>query len=176
MEAALRVPRIHAAAIVLGLLGLWAVGAFRVKPEKAIVHNRQNRRAAHSEPFKVESTDLRKTEYDGVVSLFTGKNIALLVKDYKDRLPSEAEMLDESERGKLRSFFRELEWELQSKDSQTRLAGHPAQVLQFQGDDADRVTMNGECYMLAFHGYGYWFFTWAPLGDLERDGESIHAE
>jgi hypothetical protein len=101
--------------------------------------------------------------------------MALLFKDYKDRLPSDAEMLDEAV-GKLRAYFKGLEWEPQSKDVQLRLAGHSAQVLQFQGDDSDFVTFNGECYMLAFRGYGYWFFTWAPLGELERDGESIRAE
>ncbi len=102
-------------------------------------------------------------------------SMALLFKDYKDRLPSDAEMLDEAV-SKLRVFFRGLEWELQSKDGQARLAGHPAQALEFQGDDNDHVTMNGECYMLAFRGFGYWFFTWAPLGELEREGESIRGE
>lgn len=101
--------------------------------------------------------------------------LALLFKDYKDRRPSDAEMLDEAV-GKLRSYFKGLEWELQSKEGQTRLAGHTAQVLQFQGNDSEQVIMNGECYMLAFRGYGYWFFTWAPLGELEKAGETIRAE
>jgi hypothetical protein len=101
--------------------------------------------------------------------------MALLFKDYKDRLPSDAEMLDEAV-GKLRAYFKGLEWEPASKEGQMRMAGHSAQVLQFQGEDSDFVTFNGECYMVAFRGYGYWFFTWAPLGELERDGESIHAE
>jgi hypothetical protein len=111
----------------------------------------------------------------GMKSSQNNNCMALLFKDYKDRLPSDAEMLDDAI-GKLRSFFRGLEWELQSKGEQARLAGHRAQAFQFQGDDTDHVTMNGECYTLAFRGYGYWFFTWAPLGELERDGESIRAE
>jgi len=41
-------------------------------------------------------------------------------------------------------------------------------VLEFQGVGAEDVTMNGECHMLAFRGYGYWFFTWAPVDDRER--------
>lgn len=102
-------------------------------------------------------------------------SMALLFKDYKDRIPGDAEMLDVAV-GKLRSFFRGLEWEPRSKDGQTRLAGHSAQLLLFQGDDTEQVTMNGECYALAFRGFGYWFFTWAPLGELERDGEAIRAE
>lgn len=101
--------------------------------------------------------------------------LALLFKDYRDRLPREAEMLDEAV-GKLRSYFQGLEWELQSKDKPARLAEHSAQVLQFQGEDSEHVTMNGECYMLAYRGYGYWFFTWAPLGELEGDREAIRAE
>jgi hypothetical protein len=101
--------------------------------------------------------------------------MGLLFKDYKDRMPSDAELIDEAVRT-LRAYFKGLEWELQTKDGQTRLAGHLAQMLQFQGDDSDHVTYNGECYMLAYRGYGYWFFTWAPLGELEKHGESIHAD
>lgn len=101
--------------------------------------------------------------------------MALLFKDYKDRLPGDAELLDEAVR-KLRAYFKGLEWEPSSKEGQMRLAGLPAQVFQFQGDDSDFVTFNGECSMLAYRGYGYWFFTWAPLGELERDGDSIRAE
>jgi len=51
-----------------------------------------------------------------------------------------------------------------------------AQMLHFQGDDTDQVTYNGECYMMASRGYGYWFFTWAPLGELEKHTEAIHAD
>ncbi|MGH7173733.1 MAG: hypothetical protein ACRELG_25910 [Gemmataceae bacterium] len=101
--------------------------------------------------------------------------LGLLFKDYKDRMPRDAEMLDDA-LSKLRSYFSGLEWELKSKDAQARLAGQPAQMLAFQGVDADEVTMNGECYMMAFRGYGYWFFTWAPLGELENHRESIHAD
>lgn len=111
----------------------------------------------------------------GMKSSERNSGMALLFKDYRDRLPSDAEMIDEAV-GKLRIYFRGLEWELRSKDEQAQLAEHPAQVLQFQGDDAEQETMNGECYMLAFRGYGYWFFTWAPLRELENDREAIQAE
>ncbi len=103
------------------------------------------------------------------------ESLALLFKDYKTRLPSDAEMLDEAV-SKLRLYFRGVEWQLKPKDQQTRLAGRPVAVIQFQGDDSEQVTMNGECHMLAYRGYGYWFFTWAPLGELEKDSEEIHAE
>jgi hypothetical protein len=110
----------------------------------------------------------------GMRSSATSNSLGLFFKDYKTRLPSDAELLDEA-LGKLRSYFRGLEWELKPKDERTELAGHPAQVLEFQGEDPEQVTMNGECRMLAFRGYGYWFFTWAPLGELEKDGEAIRA-
>jgi hypothetical protein len=121
----------------------------------------------------------------GMKSAEHNNSMALLFRDYKDRLPSDAEMLDEAA-AKLRAYFKGLEWELLPKDRQgrtdlksvpqARLAGHSAQVVQFQGDTTEQVTVNGECYMLAFRGYGYWFFTWAPLGELEKDGEAIRGE
>jgi len=90
--------------------------------------------------------------------------MGLFFKDYKTRLPGEAEMVDEA-LGKLRSYFQSLEWELKSEKVQ--LAGRPARLLEFQGEDAEQVPMRGECYLLAFRGYAYWFFTWGPLGDRE---------
>ena len=111
----------------------------------------------------------------GMIARTRNSGMALLFKDYKDRMPSDAEMLDDA-LGKLRSYFRGLEWELKSPDTKPRLAGRPAQVLEFQGVDADEVTMNGECYMTAFRGYGYWFFTWVPLGEREINRESIQTE
>ncbi len=101
--------------------------------------------------------------------------MALLFKDYRDRSPSDAEMIDEAV-SKLRTYFQGLEWEQPSKGGTARLAEHSAGVLRFQGEDSEHVTMNGECYMLAFRGYGYWFFTWAPLSELESDREATQAE
>jgi hypothetical protein len=111
----------------------------------------------------------------GMKSSELNNSMALFFKDYKDRLPSDAEMLDEALL-KLRSYFRPLEWELKPKSEPMRLAGRPAQVVEFQGDDADHVTTNGECYMMAYRGYAYWLFTWAPLGDLEKQREPIQDE
>lgn len=111
----------------------------------------------------------------GMIARKRNEAMGLLFKDYKDRAPSDAEMVDEA-LGKLRSYFRGIEWELKPPDKQVKLAGRPAQVIEFQGVDAQEVTMNGECYMMAFRGYGYWFFTWAPIGELEINREPIHAE
>jgi hypothetical protein len=92
--------------------------------------------------------------------------MALFFKDYKTRMPSDAEMIDEA-LDKLRSYFQGVAWERRPKNDTIQLGGHPALSLEFQGDDPDQVQMNGECYMLAYRGYGYWFFTWAPLIDKE---------
>jgi hypothetical protein len=100
---------------------------------------------------------------------------AILFRDYRNRLPSDAEMLAEAT-SRLRSFFRGLEWEPKSGGEPARLAGRPAQVIEFQGEDRDDVTINGECHLMAFRGYGYWFFTWAPLGELQTDGDAIRDE
>jgi hypothetical protein len=100
----------------------------------------------------------------GMVSSERNNCMGLYFKDYKTRLPGEAEMLDEA-LGKLRSYFQGLEWERRTE--KVDLAGRPAALLEFQGEDAEHVQMRGECYLLAFRGYGYWFFTWGPLGDQE---------
>ncbi len=91
--------------------------------------------------------------------------MGLYFKDYKTRLPSEAEKVDEA-LGKLRSYFQGLEWEVKSNEK-AQLGGRPALLMEFQGEDAEHIQMNGECCILAFRGYAYWFFTWGPLGDQE---------
>jgi hypothetical protein len=91
--------------------------------------------------------------------------MGLYFKDYKTRMPGEAEMTDEA-LGKLRSYFQGLEWELK-KDERADLAGRPALLVEFQGEDPEHVPMNGECYIMAYRGYAYWFFTWGPLADKE---------
>lgn len=92
--------------------------------------------------------------------------MGLYFKDYKTRLPGEPEMVDEA-LGKLRLYFQGLEWEKKSPEDKPRLGGRDAVVIEFQGEDADHVQMNGECWMTAFRGFGYWFFTWGPLNDKE---------
>jgi hypothetical protein len=89
--------------------------------------------------------------------------MALLVRDYKTRLPSEAEMLDEA-LNKLRNNFPKLDQEMKPAEGQT-LGGQPARVLSFQATDADEVDVVGEVYMLAYRGYGYWLFGWHPVGE-----------
>jgi hypothetical protein len=94
-------------------------------------------------------------------------NLALHFRDYKTRSPSEAELREET-LSRLRSFLPEsLETEMKDASDATTLGSHPARVLLFAGLDEHSVLMNGECYMLACQGYGYWFFTWGPASERE---------
>ena len=90
--------------------------------------------------------------------------MGLFFKDYKTRLPSDAEMVDEA-LTKLRAYFQGVEWERKPRDDKITLGGRPALSLEFVGEDSEHVPMNGECYMTAYHGFAYWFFTWAPDDD-----------
>jgi hypothetical protein len=102
----------------------------------------------------------------GMRSSQSNNCMGLYFKDYKTRVPSDAEMVDEA-LDKLRSYFQGLAWELKPKAENVQFGGHPALALEFQGDDPESVQMNGECHMLAYRGYAYWFFTWVPLRDKE---------
>lgn len=93
-------------------------------------------------------------------------NFGLLFKDYETRMPHDNELVDEAA-GRLHSYFRGPEWAPKPKDKNVQLGGHPALVLEFEGEDPEHVGMSGECYAVAFRGYAYWFFTWAPTEDKE---------
>jgi hypothetical protein len=88
-------------------------------------------------------------------------SMGLFLKDYKTRSPSEAELVDEA-LGKLRAYLTTFEWELKPKTDATRLGDRPALRVEFVGADTEQVPVAGECYIVAFRGYGYWFFTWGP--------------
>jgi len=102
-------------------------------------------------------------------SLTRGKpnnNMALFCRDYKHRLPSEAEMFDTA-LTKLRGHFSPVEWERKSK-SDVKLGNKPvALYLEFQGTDHNNVEMTGEVLVLGYQGFGYWFYTWCPLEQKE---------
>jgi hypothetical protein len=92
--------------------------------------------------------------------------VAIFYRDYKTRLPSDAELVDEA-LAHLRSYFQGVEWELKPKDAATQLGGQPALELEYEGEDNAQVRMNGLCRMLAYRGYGYWFFTWGPAEEKD---------
>jgi hypothetical protein len=95
--------------------------------------------------------------------------LALYYRDFKTRLPGDAEMVDGARRC-LGTYFKPLEWEQKPKDEAIRLGGQPALKLDFQGRDPNQVEVSGECYMTAYRGIGYWFFTWCPNDDSDRLG------
>lgn len=157
--------------------GLWLKHLFKLAQSDDPAHSPSVYNARFALPGKPWQRDkeiqLNLHVHIGMKSA-DNKGMALLFKDYKTRMPSEAEMFEEA-RSRLNAYFQGLEWERKEYDS-ARLAGHPAQVIAFQGNNAEQVTLNGECYMMAFRGYGYWFFTWAPLSDLQQNDEAIHAD
>jgi hypothetical protein len=94
--------------------------------------------------------------------------LALKVKDYKNRMPRDDEVLRVAST-RLSTYFNELEWKLQDQDkeNEARLGERPARRLVFEGR-RDIDVMKGECLMMAYQGVGYWFYTWAPAaGDPE---------
>jgi hypothetical protein len=84
--------------------------------------------------------------------------LAIITVDYKERMPQDADLIDEAVR-RLRGYFKDhFEWE-QKPD--TELAGLRAPKLEFVSE-SNHVELTGECTMLAYKGIGYWFVTWAP--------------
>ncbi len=92
--------------------------------------------------------------------------VAICYRDYKTRLPSEAELVDEA-LAHLRGYVPTPEWQLKPKDVGTQLGGQPALELEFEGVDAAQVPVTGLCRMLGYRGYGYWFFTWGPAEEKD---------
>ncbi len=88
-------------------------------------------------------------------------HMGLFLKDYKTRMPTEGELLDEA-LAKLRAYLSSFEWEQKPTDDAATLGGKPALRLEFVGTDAEQVPMAGECWIVAHRGYAYWFYTWAP--------------
>jgi hypothetical protein len=93
-------------------------------------------------------------------------NLALLFRDYKTRSPSEAELQEEA-LTRLRAYI-PAGLQTEPKPDKKTLGNQPALVLAFAGNNADSVPIAGECYMLTYRGYAYWFFTWGPEIESER--------
>jgi hypothetical protein len=99
--------------------------------------------------------------------------LAVFFRDYeksdsKGRLPSDAELIDEAV-GKLRiALPAGLEYDPKPRDPAVTLGGQPALRMEFQGEDRQHVLVNGEVLMLAYRGWGYWFFTWGPLDERDQ--------
>jgi hypothetical protein len=103
--------------------------------------------------------------------------MAFFAHDYKTRLPGEGELIDAALE-KLRGQFKRLEWE--RKSGEHRLGGQVALALDFDATDATEVDVRGTVYLVAYRGFGYWLFLWAPASendaaaaDLERIRASL---
>jgi hypothetical protein len=118
-------------------------------------------------PWKTDEAICRRLHVNlGLSRESPSDHMGLFLRDYESRMPSEAELVEQSV-AKLREYLRGLEWERKPKNDSARLGGQPAIVLEFVGTDPDQVPSGGECYVAAFRGYGYWFFTWGPEGGRE---------
>jgi hypothetical protein len=95
-------------------------------------------------------------------------NLGLAFKDFKTRSPSNAELVDGA-REKLRAYFSAPEWE-PAKEADEELGGQPTRALTFEGEDPEHVAMSGECRMVTYRGFAYWFFTWGPAEEKEQAG------
>jgi len=93
-------------------------------------------------------------------------SLAILHRDYKHRMPSEAELQDVA-LSRVRRYFKPMEWERKTKPKGMLGGLPPAMVLAFEGTDPDNVRMSGEVLAVADRGTGYWFFTWCPMAQLD---------
>jgi hypothetical protein len=101
--------------------------------------------------------------------------MALYYRDYQKRSPSDAELVGEG-LVKLRNYFSDLEYDVKERDDKFRLGGLPALVMEFQGYSAapENVFSGGEVWMMTHRGFAYWFFTWGPM--LNDQKESVHEQ
>jgi hypothetical protein len=81
--------------------------------------------------------------------------LAVAVQDYGTQQPRDGELLKRALE-RLEGYFGE-NLELGERPEPCELAGRPALALRFRGS-VNNVEWTGECYMLARHGFGYWFF------------------
>jgi hypothetical protein len=104
--------------------------------------------------------------------------VAAAAKDFGFRKPRDAELVKEGLE-RLENLFGET-LELKEKPEAKELAGHRAQAIEFKGT-VKQVVWRGECYMLARHGIGFWFFIAAPtlpearaeLDELQKDNRGF---
>jgi hypothetical protein len=97
---------------------------------------------------------------------------AVAVQDFGQQRPREAELMKVAVDGLEAHFGDALE--LNSKPSQATLAGEDCMSIRFKGT-ANAVVWEGEAYMLAYHGFGYWLYvaapTWAEAATLKAELE-----
>ena len=97
--------------------------------------------------------------------------MALVFRDYQTRQPRDSELIDEGLK-RLHDHLLDdkesrVEYEIKSKDDQSKLGGQPGVRFDFACNDADHVPVRGECTAMTYRGVAYWFFTWAPVDDAD---------
>lgn len=88
--------------------------------------------------------------------------MVLLVHDFRDHSPKEAELLQEA-RTRLREYFQDFHGE---KRGENVLGGLRGPVMDFTGE-VKGIPMEGECFMVTQNQIGYWFVTWSAAADRE---------
>jgi hypothetical protein len=96
--------------------------------------------------------------------------LAVFYRDYKDRSPADAELIDTALK-KLRGYFAPFQYRdpfgVPAAARAGELGGQPALVLEFEGAH-EGVEASGRVHMMTHRGFAYWFFTWAhPENDRE---------
>jgi hypothetical protein len=101
--------------------------------------------------------------------------MAIAYIDYGERVPPKGKgvLLDQA-LDRLRGYFgEEAAWQpkppatLEKFEPHEKLAGQPALVLEFEGTQ-DSVLYKGECAIMAYRGWVYLFFTFAPQDAVEK--------
>jgi hypothetical protein len=129
----------------------------------------RNLKSADEKAFKI-SVPQHTWEHDKEIRLGLAAHVALhhreqdiwvaaTAKDYGTQKPRDAELLNEAI-DRLKQFYSD-SLELDDKAVPVTLAGQSGQRLRFKGQ-FKTVPHYGECYMIAHHGFGYWFFIGAP--------------
>jgi hypothetical protein len=165
-------------AVVFGGAALLVVGAIRMialsgssslSPEQAAVIQQANFSIVPPAKPWQQDTALQAAMKVDLAYRRSGPSsvMALAFKDYKKRLPREAELIDAA-LGKLRSYLGNVEYESQPKSDEIILAGQPALQLDFTGEDPEHVQITGQCLMTASRGIAYWFYSWGPVDDQEK--------
>jgi hypothetical protein len=93
--------------------------------------------------------------------------MALAFRDYRTRLPRDAEMIDGA-LNKLHTYLGNVEYEVQPKNEEVKLAGRAALQMDFTAENPEHVQVAGQCLMTASRGIGYWVFTWGPVDDQDK--------
>jgi hypothetical protein len=159
------------------LVGVWALTWLQYARHHA-EHDDQpgSSGSAYNSQFKVPSGDwkadpqLQGNMYANLAMSRRPSNshFALFWKDYKTRMPTEGELLEEALDRLRHHLGKAVEWEKKPASDSARLGGKPAILIEFAGTDPDQVQMDGECLILAYRGYAYWLFTWGPQGQQDH--------